>query len=33
VARLALTDREIDADAMAHKVDAFVAAVRAKGLT
>jgi len=33
VARLALTDREIDADAMAHKVDAFVAGVRAKGLT
>jgi len=33
VARLALTDREIDADAMAHKVDAFVAAVRAKGST
>jgi uncharacterized protein YgbK (DUF1537 family) len=33
VARLALTDREIDADAMARKLDAFVAALRAKGLT
>jgi len=33
VARLALTARESDANAMAHKVDAFVAAVRAKGLT
>ncbi len=32
VARLALTDREIDADATARKVDAFVAAIRAKGL-